>query len=171
MVEKQGADNVDEKFQEQIIHNYINLMTEKITNGYVGAVSTSDEKTDGYYLVKWCGNLYTLQESLVNTSFLGNNTIESGAMVCDAVYLNPLPYENLKKNWYEVTTHKALIPLQQVLRTGIKMNSLSDDNKTSSSGKKFLRFMKQRTAVKIDESEVEEISEEMARRFDVDIEA
>ena len=72
-------------------------MAEKIINRDVGAVSTSDDKTDGYYLIKWCGNPYTLQESLVNTSFLGNNTIESGAMVCDAVYLNPLPYENLKK--------------------------------------------------------------------------
>ena len=51
------------------------------------------------------------------------------------------------------------------------MNSLSDDNKPSSSGKKFLRCLKRRKAVKIDESEVEEICEEMARRFDIDIEA
>ena len=51
-------------------------MAEKIINGDVGAVSTSDEKTDGYYLVKWCGSPYKLQESLVNTSFLGNGTIE-----------------------------------------------------------------------------------------------
>ena len=32
LVKKQGADNVDEEFQEQIIHNYINFMAEKIQN-------------------------------------------------------------------------------------------------------------------------------------------
>ena len=51
------------------------------------------------------------------------------------------------------------------------MNSISDDNKPSSSGKKFLRCLKQRKAVKIDDSEVEEIREETARIFDIDIEA
>ena len=51
------------------------------------------------------------------------------------------------------------------------MNLLSDDNKPSVSGKEFLRCLKQRKAVKIDDSEVEEICEEMARRFDIDIEA
>ena len=51
------------------------------------------------------------------------------------------------------------------------MNSLSDDNKSSNSGKKFLRCLKRRKAVKIEDSEVEEICEEMARRFDIDIEA
>ena len=75
LVEKQGAVNVDEEFQEQIIHNYIDLMAEKIINGDVGALLTSDENTGGYYVVKWCGNPYKLQESLVNTSFLGKDTI------------------------------------------------------------------------------------------------
>ena len=76
-----------------------------------------------------------------------------------------------RKNWYKVTTHEALIPLWQVLRTGTKMNSISDDNTPSTSGKKLLRRLKRRKAVKIDNSEVEEICEEMARIFYIDIEA
>ena len=64
-----------------------------------------------------------------------------------------------------------MIPLQQVLRTGINVNSLSDDNKPSNSGEKFLKYLKQRKAVKIDESELEEIYEEMERRLDIEIEA
>ena len=76
MVDKKGAENVDDEFQRQIIHNYIDFMADKIVDEDVGAVSTSDENTDGYYLVKWCGNPCTLQENLVNTTFSNNQVIE-----------------------------------------------------------------------------------------------
>ena len=86
-------------------------MAEKIAEGEVGAVSTSDDETDGYYLVKWCGIPYTLQESAVNTSFLDNDTMEPGEMVCKAIYYNPVQLEDMKY-WYTLSKYKALIPLQ-----------------------------------------------------------
>ena len=55
-------------------------------------------------------------------------------MVCDAVYYNPVPYNNMK-HWYELSNDKALIPLQQVLHTGIVMESLSYENKPINRGK------------------------------------
>ena len=170
MTDKQGTENEDEEFQQQIIHNYVDLMAEKIAEGEVGAVSTSDDKTDGYYLVKWCGSPYTLQESTVNTSFLDKDAMEPGEMVCKAIYYNPMQLEDMKY-WYFLSRYEALIPLQQVLRTGIKMHPISNDNKPNVKGQKVMRNLKRRKAVKIDESDVEEIGEEMARREDIDIEA
>ena len=170
MVDKKGAESVDDEFQWQIIHNYIDIMADKIVDEDVGAVSTSDENTDGYYLVKWCGNPYTLQENLVNTTFSDNQVIEQGEMVCDAVYYNPVPYDNMK-TWYELSNDKALIPLQQVLRTGIIMESLSDENKPINCGKKFMRCLKRKKVKKITESDIDEIVEEIERRLDIDVEA
>ena len=86
MVNKKGAEDVDDEFQRQIIHNCIDIRTDKIVDEDAGTVSTSDENTDGYYLMKWCGNPYTLQENLVNTTFSDNQVIEQEDMVCDAVY-------------------------------------------------------------------------------------
>ena len=91
LVDKEGADNVDDKFKQQIIHNYISIMEEKIKDGDVGAVSTSDNNTDGYYLVKWCSDPYTLQEDIMNTTFTDYEVIEEGDMVCDALYYNLVP--------------------------------------------------------------------------------
>ena len=170
MVDKKGMENEDDGFERQIIHNYMDLMAEKIAEGEVGAVSTSDDKTDGYYLVKWCGIPYTLQESVVNTSFLDNDTMEPGEMVCKAMYYNPVQLENMKY-WYFLSRYEALIPLQQVLRTGIKMHPISNENKPNGKGQKAMRNLKRKKAVKIDESDVEEIGEEMARREDIDVEA
>ena len=170
MVDKKGTENEDEEFQQQIIHNCMDLMAEKIAEGEVGAVSTSDDKTDGYYLVKWCGIPYTLQESVVNRSFSDNDIMEPGEMVCKAIYYNPVQLEDMKY-WYVLSKYEALIPLQQVLRTDIKMHPISADNKPNGKGPKTMRNLKRRKVVKIDESDVEEIGEEMARREDIDVEA
>ena len=170
MVDKVGADNADDEFKEQIIRNYISIMEEKIKDGDVGAVSTSDNNTDGYYLVKWCSDPYTLQEDIMNTTFTDYEVIEKGDMVCDALYYNPLPYDDMK-HWYELSSHEALIPLQQVLHTGIKMESLSDANKPSKSGKKIIRCLKRKNIVKINESDIDEIFEEMERREDINVDA
>ena len=71
-------------------------MKEKIIGGDVGTVSTSDNNTDGYYLVKWYGDPYTLQENIVNSTFSGYEVIKQGHMVCNALYYNPVPYNDMK---------------------------------------------------------------------------
>ena len=170
LVDKVGASNADDEFTEQIIRNYISIMEEKIKDGDVGAVSTSDNNMDGYYLVKWCSDPYTLQEDIMNTTFTDYEVIEKGYMVCDGLYYNPLPYDDMK-HWYELSSHEVLIPLQQVLHTGIKMESLSDANKPSNSGTKLFRCLKRRKVLKINESDIDEIFEEMERREDIDVDA
>ena len=47
-----------------------------------GAIITYDNKTDGYYVVKWDGPLYKLQEE--------NDGFQAVDVVCNATYLNPI---------------------------------------------------------------------------------
>ena len=51
------------------------------------------------------------------------------------------------------------------------MESLSDTNKPSKLGKKFIRCLKRKKVVKINESDIDEIVEEMERREDIDVDA
>ena len=51
------------------------------------------------------------------------------------------------------------------------MESLSDANKPSNSGTKLFRSLKRRKVLKINESDIDEIFEEMERREDIDIDA
>ena len=77
----QKEQNVDDEFQQQIIHNYVDIMAETVVDGEMGAGSISDEITGTDYLVKWRGNPYTLQETLVNILFSDTEIIEEGEMV------------------------------------------------------------------------------------------
>ena len=56
-----------------------------------------------------------------------------------------------------------------MLHTGIKMESLSDANKPSNSDTKLFRSLKRRKVLKINESDIDEIFEEMERREDIDV--
>jgi len=51
------------------------------------------------------------------------------------------------------------------------MESLSDANKPSNSDKKFIRCLKRKKLLKINESDIDEIFEEMERREDIDVDA
>mgnify|MGYP007023052125 CR=1 FL=1 len=46
MMDKKGKGNEDEEFQWQIIHNYMDLMVEKIVAGEVGVILTLDNIDD-----------------------------------------------------------------------------------------------------------------------------
>ena len=66
----QGEDEVVEEFSQHVIEFYSDAMAEKIKTDDVGAFLTEENKADGYYLVKWLGTPYTLQENYVNNDFV-----------------------------------------------------------------------------------------------------
>ena len=55
----------EEKVYEIILHRIEARMNEIILIGTFGAMKTDDEATQGYYLVKWITELYTIQEDTV----------------------------------------------------------------------------------------------------------
>ena len=76
-----GADEIVEEFSQHVIEVYSDAMAEKIKADDVGSFFTEDEETDGYYLVKWLGTPYTLQENHVNNDFVPPIVMQAGQMV------------------------------------------------------------------------------------------
>ena len=61
----------------------------------MGAFQTSDCNTNGYYIVQWTGNAYTLQEKNKCHAFNPPVIIPEGEIVCLAKFITPmkkLPY-------------------------------------------------------------------------------
>ena len=62
-----------------------------------GAIRTNDESDDGYYVLQWTTEPYTLQEDKEIKGYLPITTAYAGEIVCDVVFLNPVPNA---KYWY-----------------------------------------------------------------------
>ena len=56
----------------------------------MGAFQTSDCNTHGYYIVKWTGNAYTLQEKYKFHAFNLSVIIPEGGLVCPAKFMTPM---------------------------------------------------------------------------------
>jgi len=83
-----------------------------IEEGYIGAVVTSDDDTDGgYYLIKWTGTPYTDQES--------------GELVCPGNYLLPV---GRAKNWYTPGEDQDAVLVKHVVLGEVKMEEFSETN-------------------------------------------
>ena len=52
---------------------------------------TDDESTDGYYVLQRISELYILQEDKEMEGHIPTITAYVGEIVCDAVFLNPVP--------------------------------------------------------------------------------
>ena len=56
----------------------------------MGAFQSSDKNTHGYYIVKWTGNAYTLQEKYKCHEFNPPVIIPGGELVCPAKFITPM---------------------------------------------------------------------------------
>ena len=54
---------------------------------------TNDESTNGFYTIQWTSNVYTLQEYKEIEAYKPTKTGYEGDIVCDTVFLNPVPTE------------------------------------------------------------------------------
>ena len=54
-------DHIDEgNLAKEILHGIDSRMSEKIMKGNYGEMRTDDHNTDGYYIVEWDFNVYTV---------------------------------------------------------------------------------------------------------------
>ena len=56
----------------------------------MGAFKTSSCSTHGYYIVKWTGNSYTLQEKYTCHAFNTPVIIPEGELVCPTKFMTPM---------------------------------------------------------------------------------
>jgi len=145
-----------------LLHGIEVRMNERILIVTFGTMRTDDETTQGYNLVKWIMESYTVQEDTVLMGVEPQPSAFTGEIICDAVFWNPVPNAI---DWYTPMFKReglVIIRLKQVLITGMTMKMISDNNMLPNKCNK-----KQATnqgAMKIDGDNVCEIIEEVYRR-------
>ena len=86
----------------------------------MGAFQISDKNTHVYYIVKWTGNAYTLQEIYKCHAFDPSVIIPEGELVCKAKFMTPMKKTS---HWYHETNEAipVMVKLKQVVMPLIEL--------------------------------------------------
>ena len=97
IVKDAKSDAREEEVAKKTITDDLSVfMSQDIKVGGYGAMAV-DEGVNGYYIVRWTGEPYILQERVVFTEYEPPMILEPGELVCDAEYLNAV---GNSKYWY-----------------------------------------------------------------------
>ena len=126
MAQETDPEALEDMFDE-VLGRVADRMAEAVEEGNYGAQAYDDDsgKKNGYYLVRWEGTPYTLQE---DTESQGN-IIPAGEVACKATYLYdveraPHVYTNPKAESLEEA--KVLVRMQHVIDADVKLAELTD---------------------------------------------
>ena len=86
-----------------------------------GSKRTYDESTDGYYVFQWTSESYTLQEDKEMEGYIPPITVYTGEIVCDAIFLNPVPFTKYRYTPMKTGVGDITVRLKQVLLPTITM--------------------------------------------------
>ena len=101
---------------------------DEIEYNTMGTFQTSDCNTHGYYIVKWTGNAYNLQEKYKCHAFNPPLIIPEGELVCPAKFMTPM---NKNSHWYHKPNEAipVMVKLKQVVMPLIEL--IQDNNTTN----------------------------------------
>jgi hypothetical protein len=148
-----------------ILENITTIMAENIEVGSIGAFQTEDDNADGYYLVQFTSEPYTLQEATLLTEYEPPLQLEEGELVCEATYFEKVPRARF---WYTPTEMTTVLRVQQVVATKIELVEPSPTNPLPNTCKK--RDAERLGARKITVSDHDDIIDESSRREQLDYE-
>jgi hypothetical protein len=122
-------DDLDEA-KQMVLQGMATEAAEQINIGQIGSFLTNDADSDGYYVVEWTSEPYTLQEAGTLVEYDPLLHLEKGELVSDGQYLNKVPGA---KQWYTPPSKPlpTTVRLQQVLNPVLHMVGISQQNKLS----------------------------------------
>jgi len=126
LIQKTVDESVIEYRDETILNGQTWAVADQIDSGAFGAFQTTDTShTNGYYIVQWIGNAYTLQERHLCHAFDPPNVIEEGELVCRAKFWTTTSKGSL---WYYEPPNDILVMvrLKQVLMPYFEMKNPND---------------------------------------------
>ena len=85
---------------ELVLQGMTQAEADDIEYNTMGEFQTSYCNTHGYYIVKWTGNVYTLQEKYKCHAFDPPVIIPKGELVCKAKFMTPMKKTS---HWYHKT--------------------------------------------------------------------
>lgn len=160
-------DEIDAVFEDVMQHHEAMALGNIASNNF-GAIETADpEATDGYYLIKWIGDPYTLQEDTYVEGYK-KGKLPAGSTVCRGVYFFEVAGA---RKWYcpppiVTDNHKKIFPIRYVVNTNVQVFSIGENGATLPNG--LEKWLKQRAtilgAVKITDDSHTDTEIEIARR-------
>jgi hypothetical protein len=160
---KQSDPSEEEEAREEVLAGMTEMMAQSIETGKFGAFATTDEDADGYYVVKWTSEPYTLQHSIDAAKY--GWAMKAGELVCDALYYNKVGGASL---WYSPTQgeeRKVKVRVQQVVAADLPMLPISSTNALPANmSKKAKQQATALNAVHLDGDEHEQVLDEINRR-------
>jgi hypothetical protein len=163
LVPKAGIDEEELNDARGIVLDGIaEMISETIEVGESGAFMTDDTTTDGYYLVEWAGEPYTLQEETVLNEYEPPIILPEGELVCEAKYWSQVPRA---KRWFtpsQTGDTRTVVRLQQVVASRVRLIAISATNKMPNTCDK--RTATRLGARKLHPEDHEAMVEEMSRR-------
>ena len=123
-----NTDKNDEVFGT-ILRGVETRMSKKILVTIFDATRIDDESTDGYYIVQWTSESYTLQEDKEERGYIQLVIVYAGEIVCDTLFFNPV---SNAKYWLTSMNNKrdgdTTVRLKQVLLPNITMMKIYHNN-------------------------------------------
>ena len=96
-------------------------ISEKILITMYESMRTDDESTDGYYILQWRSESYTLQEDKEMEGYTPTIAAYTGEIVYDAVFLNHVLNANYWYTLMKTGVGDVTVRFEQVLLPNIKM--------------------------------------------------
>ena len=111
---------------ELVLQDMTQASADEIQYNTIGSFQTSDCNTHGYYIVKWTGNEYNLQEKYTYHEFDPPIIISEGEIVCPAKFMTPM-----RKTSYWYNEPDEAIPVMVKLKQGVTPYTelIQDNNK------------------------------------------
>ena len=116
---------------ELVLQGITQAAADEIEYNTMGAFQTSGCNTHGYYIVKWTGNAYTLQEKYKCHAFDPPVIIPEGELVCPAKFMTPMIKTS---HWYHdpneaipvmVKLKQVVMPLIELIQYNNTKNNLT----------------------------------------------
>ena len=113
---------------ELVLQGMTQAAADEIEYNTMGAFQNSDCNTHGYYIVKWTGNAYTLQEKYKCHAFYPPVIITEGELVCLAKFMTTMIKTS---HWYHEpnTAIPVMVKLKQVVMPLIEL--IQENNTTN----------------------------------------
>ena len=112
---------------ELVLQVMTQAAADQIEYNTMGALQTSDCNTHGYYIVKWTGNSYTLQEIYKFHAFDPPVIIPEGELVCPAKFMTPM----IKKSHLYHEPNEAIPIMMKLKEFVMPLIEFIQDNNTA----------------------------------------
>ena len=152
---------------QDILNSLAHNLASTITENSYGSVNTDDPQTEGFYIVMFTSEPYSLQEEIN----VHGDIINCGTLVCDAKYCSPA---QINSRWYVHLSdegNETTIQVSKILTTQLSVEVVSDTSHLDRSVKTITQSeLSIKKPFKLSDFDYDCIRDKQQRREDIEYE-